>query len=293
MAHLRRHGWLPVIVSIVALLFATASDVGAQSRRRPPARYLGGHTPDQVEGARILDDMRAIGLAGNYYEEFELRLLPRRGKESRVQGRWFGDRNDSGPVSRIELFPVAGDAEVLWVQNGVRPEVWRLHPAGPPTELAGGVITEPLVGTTLSAADLQIPFMYWRDFVFEGREEVLGRPTFVFLLFPPEAEAEKFPGIGGARVFVDTQFHVPLQAQWVDDDGQALKTITVLSLKKVEERHIVKSFEVRDEQTRDKTRFVVTAVSFSADLPEALLRVDGPGGPAELDIPPDQVTPVR
>lgn len=293
MAHIRRHGWLVVMAGIAVFLLASASEAEAQSRRRPSPRYLGGHTPDQIEGARILDDMREIGLAGDYYEEFELRLLPRKGKESRVQGRWFGGRNAIGPVSRIELFPVAAAAEVLWVQNGPDPEVWRLHPGAPPTELAGGVITEPLVGTTLSAADLQIPFMYWRDFVFEGREEVLGRPTFVFLLFPPEAEAEKFPGIGGARVFIDTQFHAPLQAQWIDDDGEALKTITVLSLKKVEDRYIVKSFEVRDEQTRDKTRLVVTAVSFTANMPESLLRVDGPGDPAELDLSPEQVTAVR
>ncbi len=234
--------------------------------------------------------MRSIGLAGPYYEEFELHLLPRRGKETELHGRWFGDRNNQGPITRIELFPDGEQPEVVLVQNGPHPVVWRLRPEAPPVELQGSALAEPLAGTTLSAADLELPFMYWRDFVFEGREEILGRPSYVFLLYPPDNEADKFPGVGGARVFIDTQFHAPVQAQWIDENGAPLKTISVLSLKKVEERYIVSAFEVRDEQTRDKTRFVVTAVSFTAPLPPTLFQPDGPGGPAKFDLPPDMLT---
>jgi hypothetical protein len=135
--------------------------------------------------------------------------------------------------------------------------------------------------------------MYWTDFVFEGREPFRGRPTFTFLLFPPAPAAADYPGIGGVRVFIDTQYRAPLQAQWIDEDGEALKTITVIDLKKVDERWIVKSFEVRDERTRDKTQFLVQAVALDVNVPRQWLEPDSLDQPADLGLPPDALTPVR
>jgi hypothetical protein len=291
MARHLQPAWLTAILSSLLLVPFSAD---AQSRRRPPANYLGGHQPDQVEGAQILEDMRGIGLGGAYYQDFELILLPRKGAESRRQGRWFGDRNDQGPITRVELRTVdAANPDVLLVQNGPEAAVWRLSGATGAVRVAGADIFQPLAGTTLSAADLQIPFMYWKDFVYEGREPFRERPVFVFLLFPPGDEAASYPGIGGARVFIDTQYHVPTKAQWVDEGGRALKTISVLDLKKVDEQWIVKSFEVRDERTRDKTRFLVTAVALDVAIPDRLLSSDGPPGPAVLEIPPGKLRTLR
>jgi Outer membrane lipoprotein-sorting protein len=264
--------------------------LSAQQRLKPPAVYVEINPPDQVEGARILGDMRNVGLGGPYYQEFELRLLPRKGRESRLRGRWFGDRNESGPVTRVELTSVAGQTEVLLIQSGPQPAVWRLASDHAPVRVEGSDVMQPIAGTNLSAADLQLPFMFWTDFVYEGRTPFRGRPAYVFLLYPPPAAAEQLTGIGGARVFIDTQFHAPLQAQWVDDAGQPVKTITVIDLKRIKERWIVKSFEVRDDRTRDKTRLVVTAVDLDAKLPPELFTPNGPVGPADFTVPADQVT---
>lgn len=276
-----------------AVLAASPLELDAQSRRRPTPSYVGGHEPDQQEGARILEDMRSIGLAGSYYQEFELRRLPRKGAESRLSGRWFGDRNATGPVTRIELATSPTETIVVLVQNGPNPEVWRLAADRAPHVVTGGEVMEPLAETVLSAADLQIPFMYWKDFTFEGRVPFRGRPAYVFLLYPPAAQADRYPGVAGARVFIDTQFRAPLQAQWVDEEGTPLKTITVLDLKKVDETWIVKSFEVRDDRTRDKTRLVVTAVALNAKLPGGLFLPTGPGGRAEVTFAPGELKPVR
>ena len=81
--------------------------------------------------------------------------------------------------------------------------------------------------------------------------------------------------------------------QWVDESGDPLKTISILDLKKIEERWIVKSFEVRDERTRDKTRFLVKAVAFDDDLPEAWFSPTGPAGPVPARFTPERLHPVR
>jgi hypothetical protein len=282
------------LVAVVCSLLLLPFSAEGQSRRRPAPKYLGGHTPDQIEGAQILEDMRAIGLGGSYYQNFELVFLPRRGPQKHQQGRWFGSRNQQGPITRVELRASDADRpEILLVQNGPEPAVWRLGGEQGPVKISAAEVMQPLASTTLSAADLQIPFMYWKDFIYEGREPFRGRPAFVFLLYPPVAEAAAYPEIGGARVFIDTQYHVPLQAQWVDEAGEALKTITVLDLKKVSDQWIVKSFEVRNERTRDKTRFLVTAVALDAEIPEDIFTPQGPRGPAELELPPEKLVQVR
>jgi hypothetical protein len=135
--------------------------------------------------------------------------------------------------------------------------------------------------------------MYWTDFVYEGLERFRGRPTNVFLLYPPEDRLDHFPGIGGARVFVDTQFGALSQVQWVDPAGTPVKTITVLDLKRVGEQWIVKTFEVRDDRTRDKTRFTVKAAALKTSLPGSLFLPTASANATEYEVPPAEVQQVR
>jgi hypothetical protein len=279
------------LVAVAACVVAVPAQ--AQLRRRPPTAYVQPEPPDQAEGARILEQSRNLGLAGPYYLEFELRILPRAGREQRLRGRWFGSQGPAGPVTRIELTPENAPREAWLVKSGFAPEIWR-SVEGAPFQLVGAAERAvPLAGTTLCAVDLQTPFMYWTSFVYEGLARFRGRPTHVFLLVPPGEQAAVAGGIGGARVFIDTAYSALSQAQWVDEAGEALKTITILDLKQIEGRWIVKSFEARDERTRDKTRFVVTAAALDVPLPDGLLSPESSGEPAPLALEPGALVPVH
>lgn len=275
-----------------ALAVSGAPGLQAQPRQRPPAQYAQINPPDQAEGAEILSRLRDIGLAGPYYLEFELRVMPRAGDERRLAGRWFGSRNVSGPVTRIELSPTPESTSVWLVQSGPAASVWRASGSGF-AAVEGEAAMQPLEGTNLSATDLQTPFMSWTDFVYEGLARFRGRPTWVFLLYPPAATGGNFPGIGGARVWVDTQYNGLSQVQWVDAGGQPLKTITVLQFGRIGERWIVESFDVRDERTRDKTRFQVTAAALDLDLPGELFTPAGSTKPVGIERPPGSLVQVK
>lgn len=267
----RQAGLLACLVVFCAVLPFEAS---AQSRRyRPPARYFQGK-PDQAEGRKILESFRQQGIAGDYYLEFDLRVLPRRGETRVVSGgRFWGGRNDIGPVSRVEL-PAASDVpgQRLLVQNGVKGAVWLFPPAGVSAatdatgEASAAALFAPLGGTDLTAFDLQMPFLYWDDFIFEGLAPVRGRPAHVFLLFPPEAIAKEKPALAGVRVYLDTQFGALVQAQQIGAGDQVLKSITVLDLKKVDDQWMVKTIDLRDEATRNKTQFIVTGAALGLDF---------------------------
>lgn len=276
----------------LACLFAFAKALtlpaSAQSRiYRPPAVYAQLTQPDQAQGRKILDDFRSRGIDGDYYLEFQLRMLPRRGDERDVAGRMWGGRNDLGPISRIVLQPGSKDERRLLVQNGPRGSVWTW-----PGALGGGVdhlrdtaLFTPLADTIVTAFDLQMPFIYWSDFVFEGTAPVNGRPANVFLMYPPADIRTRQPGLVGVRMYVDTQFNALVQAQEIGDGNRLLKSITVLDLKKISDQWIVRTIDVRDERTRDKTQFLVTAAALGLDFTGDLLT---PDGLSQTVLPPDE-----
>ena len=255
------------------LFFMAAGDKGYSQTKtyRPPPNYVQFGKPDQAEGRQIIEDFRQRGLPADMYLEFQLVVMPRRGDERRVPARLWTGRNDRGPIWRVELNP--GDPSTqqrLLVQNGPQNSVWTWRPGNSVTPLGLDAIFEPLAGTDLTAFDLQMPFLYWNDFVFEGLARVRGRPAHVFLLYPPAEVAARRPDLTGVRVYLDTQFKALVQAEQIGAENRSLKSITILDLKKVDEQWIAKSIDVRDEPSRNKTRFSVTGAALGLDLLPAL-----------------------
>ena len=229
-----------------------------------------------------MEDFRSRGLFGDFYFDFVLRDMPRRGADRTIPGRLWGSRNDRGPIFRIELAP--NDAKLtnrLLIQSGEQSAVWRWTPqSGAPVQPVGvEAIFAPLAETRIGAFDLQMPYLYWSEFVFEGVTKVRGRPAHAFLCYPPTELAEKNPQLTGVRAYVDTQFHALIQAEYIGEKNEITRTVSVMDFKKVGEQWIPKSIDVRDEKTRDKTRFLVTAAALGLDFTSSLF------APASLDEP--------
>lgn len=283
----RQAGLLACLVVFCITLLP--SSLEAQSRRyRPPVRYAQFTKPDQAEGRKILEDFRRLGVDGDYYIEFDLRFLPRRGDTRRVTGgRLWGSRNETGPISRVELPVVAGGApRRLLVQNGPLGAVWSSDAQGgsaPAPGLDAPTLFDPIAETNLTTFDLQMPYLYWDDFVFEGLAPVRGRPAHVFLLYPPDDIAALNPELAGVRVFLDTQFGALVQSQQLGEEERVLKTLSVLDLKKIDDQWMVKTIDLRDETTRDKTQFIVTGAALGLDFSAVLF---DPAGLAAPVTPP-------
>jgi len=283
-------------VSAVCLFFALftalTAPLAAQSRlNRPVPRYLQLTAPDQQVGAELLREVRSAGPSGGYYFEFELRVLPRRGDEVRIPGRLWGARNADGPVTRLLLQgrPAAKAAEYrVLVQGGSRPAAWQWPAADGSSTVAidDGALFTPLAGTDLSVFDLQMPFLFWNDFVYEGVTRLRGRPASTFLLYPPAAIALRRPELLAIRVYLDSQFNALVQAEQLGDKEQILKSMRVVELKKISDQWIVKTVELRDETTRNKTRFVVTAAALGLDFAGGLFE---PGSLPSAIRPPDKL----
>lgn len=260
-----------LVALIAGPVFAQPDKFGQPTDRAAPG------TADQAEGARILGEFRQADIAGDYWLSFELRVMPRKGPERTVLGALLGTRGPEGPLSRI----TAGDGRWL-IESGPFPDAWTLENGVAVTAAPA----QGLAGTGITIFDLQRPFLYWKDFTYEGHARVRGRPTYSFVLRPPAGQSLPVPELTGVRVLIDTQFQAMVQAELLGAKGEVLKSIALLDLKKAGEQWIPKSIDVRDHRTRDKTRFTVRAAALDLAwaakvFTPAGLATEPPGVPAE------------
>lgn len=268
--------------TVFCLAFFLCLSAFGERRIRPEPKYDFTGAADQTEGKRILAEFRQLGIAGDYALDFTLRVMPRRGEERSVDARMYGTRNEIGPLTLVE-FPAAteGVRRVL-VQNGPRPAVWTVAGDGADAVNVGAAqLFTALAGTDLTAFDLQMPFLFWDDCVFEGVISVRGRPAHRFIAYPPAEIAAVRPALSGVRFYLDTQFSALVQAEELGPDGTELKTISVLDLKRTQDQWIVRTIDLRDEATRNKTRFRINGAALNLQLPRIIF------SPAHLPVSPN------
>lgn len=253
-----------------------ATSAAPRGQTPPPLTQLGGNNPADARAA--LEQVRQLGIVGNYFFEFQLRVMPRRGEERLITGRLWGSRNQTGAVTRVALTlpgSSAGAANAserrLLIQNGRASAVWRWDTGGTVQMIGVASPFEPVIPSTeLTAFDLQMPFIYWDNFTYEGLTRFRGRPAHVLVMRPPADFAAKYPTLTGVRVFLDTQFNALVQTELLGANNAVLKTLSLVDLKKIGEQWIPKTFDVRDETSRNKTRFDVVAAGLDLDFSRTL-----------------------
>ncbi len=247
--------------------------------------------PDRAAAAALLDQFRQSVWTEPIYAEFDLRQMPRRGAGRLYRGRFWGARNEHGPVTRLELdVGRGGFTHRFLIQGGPDGAVWTSDGpgAGAPKE---GAFLEPLApGVEMTPFDvLPMPYLYWLDSELVGVERIRGRPADIYVFLPPADFLGRNPSVKSVRAYLDAQYDALEQSEITGPDGRVSKTLTLLELRKVGERWIPKDLDVRNETTRDKTRLSLTAVAIGI-LPGPLAF-----DPSQLGsplAPPARVIPV-
>lgn len=260
----------PALIRRAFFIFALATTAGraaVPAASPPPLAQVG--IPDAGEAQRILEQFRHAGVAGQYFFQFELHHLPRRGDEQVFRGRLWGAQNEQGAITRIVLTDAAGREHRMLVQNGAAATVWRLTGQSV-AQLGVSALFEPVVpGVQITAFDLQMPFLFWPDATVVSIKRIFGRPAHEFIFRPPAAFAAQHPELTAVRSYFDTQANAPMQTELLGPGDRVTKSFSLIELKKIGGQTIPKSLDWRDEISRDKTRLLVTGVTLNLDLPAA------------------------
>ncbi len=226
----------------------------------PSAR---AQVPDKAAAAALLEQFRRSIWAESIFAEFDLREMPRRGDERVFHGRFWGARNERGPVTRFEVDGAAGAfSRHILIQGGPGGGFWTSD--GPLAGTAGGdALLAPVVpDAEITPFDLvPMPYLYWIDADFTGIQRIRGRQACIYMISPPGDFASGAPGIKSVRVYLDTQYDAMEQSEVIGADGRVAKTLSLLELRKVGSRWIPRDVDVRNEATRDKTRLTLTGVA--------------------------------
>jgi len=276
----------------VAGLFCAYSQASAQVRLsgEPASRFM--ERIDAEEGAQRLAAFRRQRLEGDFCFEFELAHKPRRGRTIPYKGIMWGSWNELGPITRFRVSsarPKDGksvDSSVgveLIIQNGVTPQAWIRRNGGSDfTLIKGEALFEPIMpGLLYSPFDLQMPFVYWKDFTYEGPTLVgVTRVAQQFLMQPPVTSACAEQGISGVRVGLDDTYNALWRIEVMNAESEVASRFAVESFKKIQEQYIVKRITLTDYTSRDRTTFEVKAASVGISLnrnlfcPRSALSID-------------------
>lgn len=243
-----------------------------EAQRRLAPRPIPYSELDRHEGEQRLEEMRQLGIDGVYTFLFELRVMPRRGEEQSFRGQMWGSRTAAGPIFRYDIWePGKQEQRVLrfLAQNGPEPAIWMYDTAEPGAEvrqLEQADLFEPIQGTDFVPFDLQMPFIYWEEFAYEGLRRVRGRSSHGFLMYAPDDLKEEFPWLEGVRMYLDAEFNALTGAEIVDSRGRNLRSFNIIEIKRVGDQWIVKTIDYRDRRTGDKTRLAIRGAAM--DLPE-------------------------
>ena len=274
---------------ILMLLVVVAAVPTLQAQ--PKGQYVRGLSQsaviDQKKGDAVLKTFRNQRLQGDFLFQFEMTSMPPRRGESKTlsyQGKMWGRWQEGRLASRFLIYPGGESSKRLrrplpkdpkaytgfLSYNGDDTKIWKYSPnaSSEPFELVDKALFEPLLpGLELSAFDLQMSFIFWPNYTYEGIDPTR-RTVHSFLMEPPAHLKQIHPDLDRVRIYIEGRFHALTKVEILNPKGKPLRTLKVRKFKKIDGRYIVKEIDFFDERTRRKTRFKVIDAQFKHGLPE-------------------------
>ena len=232
---------------------------------------------EEVEATKVLEEFRGQGISEKYSLIFDLRHIPREGKESYYRGQLWGNWKGGEISTLIDLQPIpnGGDPGIrLFVVNGTSPVAWRIgNDLTTLRMIEGPGLFLPLFPELVfSPFELQMPFIFWEDYIYEGISKLKGRRVHKFLMMPSLAIQSANPDLEAVRIAIDAKFKALIKVEILGPSRKSLKTFKIVSLKKIQNQVIIKRIDLLDEISRDKTRFTVNGAALDLDIEDTFFR---------------------
>jgi len=187
-----------------------------------------------------------------------------------VQELSFGMRLDWGSVPSTARYTIRDHfgtelEQLTVIRDGASLRV-EYAAGSPPAAAAAPDLYASIQGTDLSWIDLTLSFLWWPDGLIVGQEQVKGRPCYVVEVRAPDAAAAERSAqtarrYAGARLWIDQDLRMLLQAEGYDADGVAVRRLWVKSFKKIDDRWMIKDMEIQSYPAAHRTKLRVDEVS--------------------------------
>lgn len=116
-----------------------------------------------------------------------------------------------------------------------------------------------VLGTDITWLDITLDFLWWRNPALAGTAKVKGRLCDILEVEPPSP----LPGCAKARLWIDREQQVLMQAAQIDEQGREVRKMWVRAIQKVEGRWVLKDLEVETLGSGHRTRLHVDEVKLA------------------------------
>ncbi len=257
---LRHNVVRPVFVAVSLMSIALL----AACRSKPPAIRATTDVVDAVDAGKsasvqpsarqLLDGVEALMPTDEIFIAGQLRAKNRRGKTERTLNvEMLLNLGEEPSVARYTISDEFGTIlERLSISrtHGAAPR-YRYKKGDPPINAPLPALNEAIQDTNISWRDLTFSFLWWRNGTVKGRARVKNFTCYVVEVTPPPAEAGTSPQ--KVRLWITQKHRMLVQAKEYDKEGRATRRLLVKSLKKFDERWMIKDILVESLLTRRKT----------------------------------------
>jgi len=129
-------------------------------------------------------------------------------------------------------------------------------------------------GINHSPFDLLMPFLNW-PYEYEKSGRVCGRPAHLYIFTPLANSPFSQSSFSSVRLAIDDAYHAPLRIEHMDGGILPSRMFSLQSFKKVEDRWVVKTIDVKERDSKSKTRFELVSAAHGLDLHETTFEKSG------------------
>jgi hypothetical protein len=151
--------------------------------------------------------------------------------------------------------------EMRLVRQRGRPALWRYRKGDPLAEHPLPDLYASMHGTDLSWMDLSLSFLWWPGGKITGSERVRGYRCHVVEIPAPARPATAEPpskqDYAKVRLWIENKHRMLLQAEGFDAAGRRLRRLWVRSVRKIDERWMIKDMEVQSYPAIHRTKLTI------------------------------------
>lgn len=156
-------------------------------------------------------------------------------------------------------------------QTGTKPEF--SYASGDPLVLRPTPnLSRKIRNTDITWLDLTMDFLWWIPEPEVTTDSVRSRDCYVIKVKRPATDdteynnkKEKYNIHNAARLWIDKKAHVLMQAEAINSDNKAIRRLWVKSIKKINNRWMIKDMEVAGSSADTRTRLTVRNVKLAND----------------------------